>query len=82
MAEPEAGAPGCCTIRVRMPGGANESRRFLESHAMSVLYDWVDSLEQAGEPRMSVLYDWVDSLEQAGESACAAYGMDFHRWVG
>jgi len=45
--EPEAGTPGCCVIRVRLPGGANEMRRFADASPLSAVYDWVDSLEQS-----------------------------------
>eukprot|EP00878_Enallax_costatus_P020517 GHUV01021694.1.p1 GENE.GHUV01021694.1~~GHUV01021694.1.p1 ORF type:complete len:366 (+),score=105.27 GHUV01021694.1:665-1762(+) len=43
--EPAAGTPGIATIRVRLPDGKNQQRRFEPSMTVQVLYDWVDSLE-------------------------------------
>lgn len=60
--EPPATSAGCCTIRVRMPGGSNVARRFLESEPVAVLYDWVDSLDH-GECCCSLL---CLALESAG----------------
>lgn len=43
--EPAAGTTGIATIRVRLPDGKNQQRRFEPSTMVQVLYDWVDSLE-------------------------------------
>lgn len=43
--EPAAGTAGIATIRVRLPDGKNQQRRFGPASTVQVLYDWVDSLE-------------------------------------
>lgn len=43
--EPEADVTGVALIRVRLPNGIAEQRRFLSSDPLEKIYDWVDSLD-------------------------------------
>ncbi|CAG9461836.1 unnamed protein product [Pedinophyceae sp. YPF-701] len=51
--EPAAGAGGVCQIRVRLPSGGNQARRFLASDTVAAVYRWVDC--QEGLPARYVL---------------------------
>jgi FAS-associated factor 2 len=37
--------PGSSQLRIRLPDGSNAQRVFLSTHTLSVVYDFVDSLE-------------------------------------
>lgn len=43
--EPEAGAEGTVTLRVRLPDGSASQRRFLAPDSLQPVYSWVQSLE-------------------------------------
>ena len=49
--EPAADAPGVCKVAVKFPNGGREERRFLEGDTVGGVYDFVDTLECAGEGR-------------------------------
>lgn len=65
-----------CAIRIRLPDGSNQARRFLKSDTVQTLYDFVDSLPQMTLPSYQLVSNFPrknfdrgtlgDSLEAAG----------------
>lgn len=53
--EPAADAPGVCKVAVKFPNGGREERRFLEGDTVGGVYDFVDTLECAGEGPYSLV---------------------------
>ena len=53
--EPAADAPGVCKVAVKFPNGEREERRFLEGDTVGGVYDFVDTLERAGEGPYSLV---------------------------
>lgn len=51
--EPSAGER-CAIVRVRLPDGTNHQRRFLPTHKVQHVYDFVDGLEGCGYHRYSL----------------------------
>ena len=44
-AEPEPSVPGTALVRLRLPDGGSSQRRFMATHRMRHLFDFVDSLD-------------------------------------
>jgi FAS-associated factor 2 len=68
-AEPAAGTPGIATIRVRLPDGKNQQRRFEPGTTAQVLYDWVDSLEGFDSLKYSLVSAFPKKVFQRSEAA-------------